>query len=85
MKSSKILLPVIGTAAMLAVVPAFATDVFGMRVEVPYSFQAGPHNLPAGTYTIRQEMTSGLVWFHNEDLKKSVVLLPGIRFSSPAV
>ena len=78
MKSFKTLLLVIGIGALLAATPAFAIDSFNLKVTVPFSFQAGPHVLTAGTYFIRQEMTSGAMWFYNQDTGTTVVIVRGV-------
>src|SRR3974377_351193 len=82
MKSLKTLLMVIGIGVLLAATPAFGTYSLTMTVTVPYSFQAGPHMLPAGTDLVRQDMTSGALWLYNDDARRAMVVVTGVLLPS---
>ena len=82
MKVFKTLLQVIGIGAVLAATPAFGIDVLRVKVDIPYSFQAGTANMPAGTYVIRREMGSEFLWVINKDSGKAVVILTATPVTS---
>lgn len=42
--------------------------------EIPFDFQAGHVNLPAGTYTVIRDTHSGILQLRNEDTRESILL-----------
>ncbi len=75
MNSFKSVMMMIGIGAVLATTPAFGAEPLKMKLTVPYSFQAGNTNLPAGTYTILKQTRSDILWLRNEGSSKTVLLL----------
>jgi len=73
MKSLRLACVVLGLS-LASLTPAMAETV--LNVNVPYPFVAGKAKLPAGAYTIQEDVMTGLVTIRNSD-GKTVVLLTG--------
>ena len=78
MKSLKLTCAVLGLA-LASLMPAMAES--SLSVNVPYPFVAGKVRLPAGAYTIQEEVLTGIVTIRNS-AGKAVVLLSGPGFGT---
>lgn len=77
MKSLKLTCAVLGFS-LLSLTPLMAES--SLSVNVPYPFVAGKVRLPAGAYTIQEEVVNGVLTIRNSE-GKAVVLLsaPGVK------
>jgi hypothetical protein len=82
MKSLKLTCAVLGLA-LASLMPAMAES--SLSVNVPYPFVAGKVRLPAGAYTIQEDMVNGIVTIRNNE-GKTVALLssPGVQTAGRA-
>ena len=78
MKTLKTLLQVIGIGTVLAAAPMFAQSSVRVRMEIPYTFQAGNLQMPPGEYVIKADSNSAALWFCNLDTRQSLVMTAGI-------
>jgi hypothetical protein len=82
MKSLKLTFAVLGLS-LAALLPLQAES--SLSVTVPYPFVAGNVRLPAGSYTIQESMTNGVITIRN-NAGRTVALLssPGFRTAGNA-
>lgn len=80
MKSLKLTCAVLGLS-LASVMPMMAES--SLSVNVPYPFVAGKVRLPAGVYTIQEDVMTGIVTIRNTE-GNTVALLssPGVRTAS---
>jgi hypothetical protein len=79
MKSLKLTFAVLGLS-LAALLPLQAAS--SLSVNVPYPFVAGNVRLPAGSYTIQESMTNGVITIRNNQ-GKTVALLSGPGVGTP--
>ena len=65
----------IGIATLLTGGAVYAQTMAAAKANIPFDFQAGGVTLPAGTYTVKTDITPGIVLLSNFAGKKSVMLL----------